>query len=463
VIFASFDFAAFLLVLLAALALLRDEGARKTLLLAASYLFYAWWDWRFCGLILASTAIDFVAARAIDRSTGPARRRWLALSVAANLGILATFKYAGFFRDTLVAAFPTLAAAIPRLDLVLPIGISFYTFQSLSYTIDVYRGRLAPTGSFRDLALFVAFFPQLVAGPIVRGREFLPQLARQHPVRASNLLRGAPIFVRGFAKKVLFADTLAVFVDTVFATPEAFSAATCWLAAFAFTAQIYYDFSGYTDMAIGVGAALGFALPENFRHPLLSRNVAEFWRRWHITLSSWMRDYLYVPLGGNRRGDLRTAVNLTTTMLLAGLWHGASWTFVVWGALHGVALIVHRFGWAARRRRAARPGSAAFARAATLLFTVLAFVVFRADSLAVAATMFQRMAGAGGGIDWFHTESVVVLGLAAALHVGTAVRRERPWTLDLRRPRHAAAAVVLLLLVLLFAPVGSGPFLYFQF
>jgi len=466
VIFSSVDFFVFLALLIGAIACLRTEDQRTSLLLASSYLFYAWWDWRFCSLLFASTAIDFYAARAIHRSRGPARRRWLVVSLTANLGILATFKYANFFLDALAATIPGATEWIPHLDIVLPIGISFFTFQSMSYTIDVYRRRLEPTSDLRDFALFVAFFPQLVAGPIVRAVEFLPQLTRTHPLRAENFRRGVPLFLQGFVKKVLFADTLALFVDPVFDTPDAFSSATCRLAAFAFTAQIYYDFSGYTDMAIGVGAALGFELPRNFRHPFLSRNVRDFWRRWHISLSTWMRDYVYIPLGGNRLGSARTGTNLLATMILGGLWHGASWTFVLWGAAHGAALLVHRAAARMRRQRlrTSAPMGVAAAWVTTLLWIVACFVVFRADSISLAVAMWTKIAGVhGDGIDWFHTPSLVILAVAVGWHAVIALRREREWSLDLRNPMHSAAALVVLLVVLLFAPVGANPFIYFQF
>jgi alginate O-acetyltransferase complex protein AlgI len=308
---------------------LRHNGARKAFLLAVSYVFYGFWDWRFLSLIAVSTAIDYVAALKIP-SAGSAgeRRAWLVSSLAANLGILGFFKYFNFFVDSAAVALAAIGIDVGRrtLEIILPVGISFYTFQTMSYTVDVYRGQLRPCRRFLDVALFVAFFPQLVAGPIVRAREFLPQLETPRRLAAVEVRPLCVLFLVGFVKKACIADNLAPFADPYFQNPGAYTAASAWLALILFSIQIYGDFSGYSDMAVALAGLLGYRIPRNFRNPYLSSNIAELWRRWHITLSTWLRDYLFVPLGGFRRHSrLATGRNLLITFALGGLWHGAAW------------------------------------------------------------------------------------------------------------------------------------------
>lgn len=336
----------FLIVFVGFWLLARRETARLLWLLTASYIFYASWNAKFLGLIVFSTIVDFFLGQAIHKATDKKKR--LALlwtSVGVNLGLLGLFKYTGFFLQTIqdIADAATLGVQVPMLKLLLPVGISFYTFQTMSYTIDIYRGEIEPIKSPLKFALFVSFFPQLVAGPIVRARDFLPQLHQQPQFFAREHSHGLYLIALGLFKKVAIANYLSVnIVDRVFEQPQSYSALEVLLGVYGYALQIYCDFSGYSDVAIGAALLLGFKLPINFNRPYASLDLQEFWRRWHISLSSWLRDYLYISLGGNRIGPSRTYINLLITMVLGGLWHGASWNFVIWGTLHGGVLAINR-------------------------------------------------------------------------------------------------------------------------
>jgi len=390
-LFVEFRFLAFFGLVLAISWSLRRNGARKAFLLLASYAFYAAWDWRFLGLILLSTAVDGVAGRRIhEAGEDQARRRaWLGLSLVVNLGVLFTYKYFDFFAGSLNALLTWLGvgSSLPVLELVLPVGISFYTFQTLSYSIDIYRRQLTPAEHPLDLALFVAFFPQLVAGPIVLAKEFLPQLTQQARWSSVNARAALVLFFVGFVKKSCFSDALSPYVDAVQLAPDAVSTAGAWISAAAFAAQIYCDFSGYTDMAIACAALLGYTLPTNFRAPYLTRSVGSFWTHWHITLGRWFREYLYFPLGGNRRGPARSALNIFIVFLVSGLWHGAAWTFVLWGSIHGTFV-------ALERTRLGRP-LARLPMIPALLYVnlvwMVSMVIFRAPDLDGAAALLRSM------------------------------------------------------------------------
>jgi alginate O-acetyltransferase complex protein AlgI len=390
VLFNSVTFFGFFAIVFAlyllAFSLPQPKRVQNALLLAASYVFYGAWDWRFLGLLVLSTLIDFVSARRIEDGPREQRRRWLLLSVISNLGILGFFKYFNFF----VGSFVELASAIgwsvsvPTLEIVLPVGISFYTFQTMSYTIDVYQGRLPAARSLGSFALFVVYFPQLVAGPIERATRLLPQLDAERQITWEQLRDGAWLILFGLFKKVVVADNMARIVDPVFGAAGPSGGVATWLAVYAFALQIYADFSGYTDIARGVSKWLGIELMLNFRRPYFSGNPQQFWQRWHISLSQWLRDYLYIPLGGNRGGPAKNYRNLILTMLLGGLWHGASWMFVIWGAIHGGLLVVHRL-W---QQRISASALAGLRRLAAPLLGVLffhavcfAWIFFRARSM----------------------------------------------------------------------------------
>jgi alginate O-acetyltransferase complex protein AlgI len=457
-IFSTATFLVFLAILLAAVALARNEVQRRVLIFVASFVFYGWWDWRFCFFLIIASTIDYRLALEIQRArTQPHKRRWLLLSLCSNLGILAVFKYAGWLIRN-VNAIAGLDLPVP--DIPLPLGISFFTFQAMSYTIDVYRGQFNPTRRWFDFSFSMSFFPHLISGPIVRASHFMPQLAAEHPLRRDQLLDGSAWFAKGFLKKTLIADQVAVCSDTVFADPAFYSSWTCWLAVAAYTAQIYYDFSGYTDMAIGLARMFGFRFPQNFDHPYLSRNITEFWRRWHMSLSSWLRDYLYISLGGNRKGHARTYANLMITMLLGGLWHGASWTFVVWGGLHGGALALHK--WMTERWPLPGPLRRAFGLPVTLLFVMACWVFFRSPTFHTAGVMLSRMLFIDpAGCDWPHVQALVAIAAAIAAHAWVA--RGRALVFDFTRPVHVALLASALIVDLLYTPSVHSPFIYFQF
>ncbi|HMP71826.1 MAG TPA: MBOAT family O-acyltransferase [Kiritimatiellia bacterium] len=343
-LFNSIDFVLFFAVVYGLYLVLRHR-AQNWLLLGASYFFYGCWDWRFLSLILISTLVDYVCGLKIHEATRPGTRRgFLVLSMVSNLGLLFFFKYFGFFAESAQVLFQRLGMELDwvTLHFVLPVGISFYTFQTMSYTIDIYRRELKPTRDLLDFAVFVAFFPQLVAGPIERARHLLPQVQLRRVLTYPMIREGCWLILLGYFKKVVIADNMAPLVATVFDHPDQAYGLSILAATVAFAFQIYGDFSGYTDIARGISKLMGFDIMLNFRMPYFALNPQDFWKRWHISLSTWLRDYLYIPLGGNRGGTVFTYRNLTLTMLLGGLWHGAAWHFVAWGAYHGLLLVGHR-------------------------------------------------------------------------------------------------------------------------
>jgi len=489
-IFSSWLFALFFTVVFSVYWTLRTRRARHWLLLAASYLFYMSWNPWLVSLILGSTLLDYFVGTALGRSDRPVHRKWLlALSVTGNLGVLATFKYADFFVLSLREMLTTFGvhANLSTLSIILPVGISFYTFQTMSYTIDVYRRRIDPERSFVDFAMYVAFFPQLVAGPIVKARDFLPQLQTIKRFDWRRIESGTVLFMVGLTKKVLIADQLALLVDKVFADPTQFTTGDLWLAMFCYGGQIYCDFAGYSDMAIAIARVLGFDLRANFANPYLATSLTDFWHRWHISLSTWLRDYLYIPLGGSRLGKLLTYRNLMITMLLGGLWHGASWTFVIWGAIHGLALVVTKvFANTAPHptsgHRASRLARTTVGWAATLLVVHIAWVFFRCQpvipqgalepeptTVALArATYFVTHLFVPAQVDhpiWLMNKLPIVclLMLLAAMHVYEEwTRRGRP-PLRLPAPVAGVAYAAWIIALAILSPENINPFIYFQF
>ncbi|MCQ2284165.1 MAG: MBOAT family protein [Bacteroidales bacterium] len=363
---------------------------RNTLLLTASILFYTWGEPLFILILLGSITIDYVIARQMPKREGKARKRWLALSLFINLGLLASFKYANFFIDNVQHFYHWLGLTPFQWSAVaLPIGISFVTFQKISYLVDVYRGDNEPQRRWDHLCLYILMFPQLIAGPIIRYKDIADQIQGRFATdTADSRLNGLFRFLIGLSKKVLIANVLAQQVDTIFAlSPGQISTGTAWLGMIAYTLQIYFDFSGYSDMALGLGKMLGFSFPENFNFPYISQSFTEFWKRWHITLGRWMMDYLYIPLGGNRISKSRTYLNLIIVFLLSGLWHGAAWTFVAWGLYHGFFLVLDKLGLKKQLLKIGRVPAAL----CTFLFVMIGWVIFRSDTISYAGAYIARL------------------------------------------------------------------------
>jgi D-alanyl-lipoteichoic acid acyltransferase DltB (MBOAT superfamily) len=445
------------------------------MLLVASYIFYGAWDWRFLGLIAFSTIVDYLLALRIDREIDPAlRRRDLIISMVMNLGLLGVFKYLNFFIGSFAALSDSLGipASLPLLEIVLPVGISFYTFQTMSYTIDVYRRELKPAANFWDFALFVAFFPQLVAGTIERATNLLPEIMQPRTITWDNLSRGAVLCLIGLIKKIVIADAIAPMVDSVYGL-DAPSGGAVLVATWLFAIQIYCDFSGYTDIARGVAKMLGFGLMRNFAQPYFATNPQEFWRRWHISLSTWLRDYLYISLGGNRHGPSRTKINLMATMVLGGLWHGAAWNFVLWGIYQGGLLVAHRqvFG---RRKVAVMHGIWGGIMKVILIalfFQVVSYgwLLFRADSFAQIVDFTARLTTirlsdfADLPMPALPFPALVGLLLLLAWDSATEVSGRARFYAGWPAPARGLLWAVMIYALAFGATTASGAFIYFQF
>jgi len=476
-LFPTVTFAIFFMIVLPVSWLLMPRRRRwKLFMLAASYFFYGYWNWRFCFLIAVSTIGNQVFATAIHRADTERRKRWLLTgAVVANLGVLAYFKYFDFFVSNATNALDKLGLHLsPEIVAVtLPVGISFFTFQALSYVIDTYRGTFEP-GRLIDFAVFLSFFPHIVAGPIVRPAEFMPQLKERHDPRHVDSSRAFFLIVIGLFKKVVIANLLATqIVDAVFASPNQHSSLEVLVAVVAYAVQIYCDFGGYTDMAIGIALLLGFRFPQNFDSPYTSTSIQDFWRRWHMTLSRWLRDYLYVPLGGNRSGKWRTYRNLMLTMVIGGLWHGAAWTFVVWGAIHGTFLCIEHWRRARRETRSLPDPPDTRARrvgARLITFTIVCFawIFFRSESFSTAEQMLGRLFDPAY---WFEPAPLVTVGVLLAITAGILeqyVPRDTWGRLMARFSNLAPVAQGLmlgasLLVINTMGPRGVAPFIYFRF
>jgi alginate O-acetyltransferase complex protein AlgI len=483
VLFPTITFALFFAVVLSANWILMRRPRRWLLfMLGASWFFYGWWDPRFVGLLVASSLGNYYLGRQIHLAVSQRGKRFgLRSAVIFNLGILGFFKYCDFFLGSVEAGLRSLGlhAELPLLELVLPVGISFFTFQALSYVIDIYRGRLEPTSLLR-FSVYLAFFPQLVAGPIVRASEFLPQLRRPRDPSKVDAARGFRLIGGGLFKKVVIADTLATrLVDPVFSAPADFTSPEILLAVYGYAAQIYCDFSAYSDIAIGCALLMGFAFPENFASPYLATSLRDFWRRWHMTLSRWLRDYLYIAMGGSKRGGWLTYRNLMLTMLLGGLWHGASWMFVIWGALHGVGLAVERWlreGGSGRPATEVQAGLAVSegglrswttrwaSRFAVFHFVCFAWIFFRSESMGAVGGVLRGLTA-----DWSSVTIgtpvllTLLLGLGSQVFSERSVQRVQAVFARLHPTLQGAALALFLFTIDLLGPEGVAAFIYFQF
>ena len=438
---------------------------RRYILLAASYFFYACWNYKFVALLLTLTAIDYTAGIWLERvSAGPRKKALLILSLSANLGFLGFFKYYNF----LAANLALLLGRPPHsfwLEILLPLGISFHTFQSMSYVVDVYRGEQKAVRSPIDYALFICFFPQLVAGPIVRAHTFFRDLFDWRPPSAGDVSNGILLMALGLTKKMAFADQFAKVANGYFSDVAGNPGmVTAWTGVLAFGLQIYFDFSGYTDMAIGMAKLLGFHFPVNFRRPYLASSITDFWRRWHISLSTWLRDYLYIPLGGNRHGKWMTYRNLAITMLLGGLWHGASWNFVIWGGYHGALLSVERAFRGNRPIREEWDWLYPVKAIATFGLVLISWVFFRAADLPQSMQILGQMFSHPGGHTLLQHWHVGLALVALALAV---VEEKRDWfarIVEAPAWAYATALAAMFLCLEVFGVIDASiPFIYFQF
>ncbi len=474
-LFNSIDFAIFLplVFILYWFVTQRSLSLQNLLIVVASYVFYAWWDWRFLGLIALSTLVDFLVAKRLQSTDGlNARKGLLLISLIFNLGMLAFFKYFNFFIDSWVEAWSGLGITmqVSTLNIILPVGISFYTFQTLSYTIDVYRRKLEPTNNLVQFAAYVAFFPQLVAGPIERASNLLPQFQKHRVFNSAFALSGFYLIIWGLFKKVVIADNCAFFVNQIFDSPTGYSSMELFMGAVLFAFQIYGDFSGYSDIAIGVARLFGFSLMTNFAFPYFSRDIAEFWRRWHISLSTWFRDYLYIPLGGSRGSSWLGVRNVMLVFLVSGFWHGANWTFIIWGALHGLLFLPLLLTKTNRSHVLTTRMSLKHLPNIVLTFLIvtLAWVFFRADNLTIASHyLWDLLQFKDVSLSLFHKTSKMLL-FSMMILIGIFVMLLFEF-LAVQRNEHEVilnrTSAIFIALLIVFMGVFKNPsdFIYFQF
>lgn len=474
-LFNTVEFFAFFMIVYFLYLILPHRG-QNLMLLAASYIFYGAWDWRFLFLLLFSTGVDYFAGLGMESAEGSFKRKFcLWASIAVNLGLLGFFKYFNFFTESFISfsRFFGLEVSAPALHIILPVGISFYTFQTMSYTIDIYRGHLKPTKNLLDFALYVAFFPQLVAGPIERASSLLPQILSPRRVSFEKIGDGCWLLMWGYFLKVFVADNVAPFANEVFAADPPYHTAQVLTGVYAFAFQIFCDFAGYSSIAQGVSKLMGIDLMTNFHRPYFSANPKEFWSRWHISLSTWLRDYLYIPLGGNKDGKLRMYRNLFLTMLLGGLWHGAAWTFIIWGAYQGILLIVHRLGkplWEYAGAIGHRFAGLAWQPILVFFFfqlVCLGWIFFRAQSVSQAGSLISGafhfdLAGLRE-----YSRQIVKLSLFICpllmIHLLQVLRENALIKVNFGWVRQGFVYFAIIALTVLFGSGGGESFIYFQF
>ncbi len=461
--FASIDFAIFFIIVIVVTLIIQkffSKNIKQLFLFIASYFFYGYWDWRFCFLLLFITLTSYFSAKSHKKMI-------YGMGIAIPLIVLGFFKYFNFFLNSFFSI--THQNHTSTLNIILPIGISFYTFQALSYVIDVHRGKIEVENNFIKLALYLSFFPQLVAGPIIKAHEFLPQLEEDRKINLENFKYGIQLITFGLFKKIVLADHIALLVDDVFFCPSAYHWTTIILAVISYSIQIYFDFSGYSDIAIGCAKCLGYDFNCNFNLPYISQNITEFWRRWHISLSTWLKEYIYIPLGGNRKGKIRQSINLLITMLLGGLWHGANWTFIFWGALNGIALCIHKRISKNKKKHFYIKTLNIF-----LTFTFISFtwIFFRADNFSIAwdiiKGIFTLQQGVSQPYFWSFVAIIVLVIFTICAIIKSHKNNEKEIKgyypiVNLNTISGLTTFFTVLGLILGLAFTGEQPFVYFQF
>lgn len=469
-IFSSAQFFIFFILLLLVFIMIKDMKIKKIILLAASIFFYAYWNILFVPLLLGLAVFNYITGIHIDKNPDESKKRRIIMiiGITVNLSVLIFFKYTNFFIENADLILGRFGLNVSILNIILPLGISFFIFELVSYLADIYTCKIKHACNFLDFLIFVFFFPRLASGPIIRAADFLPQLERGIRIKKDNINEGVQIFTMGLFKKLVIADQIAVYADSIFKSPRLFDSVSVWCGVIAYSIQIYCDFSGYSDMAIGIAKIMGFDLPVNFDMPYISLNITEFWRRWHISLSTWLRDYIYIPLGGNRKGYTQKNLNLMITMLLGGLWHGANWTFVLWGGLHGAALIFqkaftkwHKIKWGCNYTAV----TTFFSWLATYIFVDLAWVFFRAGTFHDAFTIITRMFIPSKGVNWiFMPLFIVILPIVIGATVIKCVIKKPGYLIfNLKKPLYSFIFVFVLMSILFLSASKSSPFIYFQF
>lgn len=470
--FTSIVFLVFISIVLFLLSRCKTNRQQQMIIFLADVIFYVSWDVRCLSLLFFQILICYIVSQKIRKKKSKKMNKcYVVIAICSILIVLCLFKYYGFFISAFRYLFPSISTI--SLKLVLPIGISFYSFMAISYVVDVYKGNLEANDSLLEIALYLSFFPHIISGPISLSRKFLPQLKEYHPITRKGLEEGIQIFLFGLVKKLVIADRLAVYTDTVFATPAAFNGFSLFCTVIAYSIQLYCDFSGYSDMAIGIAHVMGFTLPKNFNMPYLAKNPTEFWKRWHISLSSWLQEYIYFSLGGNRKGSIRTYVNLMITMLLGGLWHGADWKFVFWGGLHGLALVLHKdfrkwtnMGKVHIKHIYSEKIINVLFIILNCLFVCFCWIFFRADSLSDAFLIIQRIVGNASGVYYVSVYFVIFL-IAIVICYGVGVIKNKGngyyILLDLQRFLPKVAICMVILFIAVFGYFGSNVFIYSQF
>lgn len=469
--FVSIPFAILLAVLIVLLWIIKNQTFRKILVLIASFAFYAFWDWRVLIILIGYILINFLFTKSFEKHAGKEyQKKVLITSVFLNLGILAYFKYFNFFISSLNSLLSSFSPGLQTLDVLTPIGISFFCFNTLSYFFDIYNEIIPPTRSLLDFSLFIAFFPKIISGPIQRAKDFFSQLELGFQINLTNLNEGVQLILRGMLKKLVIADHLSIMVDNVFASPSVFSSLSAWVAVLSYSLQIFFDFSGYTDMAIGVGKILGFELPQNFNLPYTAQSITEFWRRWHITLSSWFRDYLFTPLEISRarkqRGKFIQCINILFVFSLTGMWHGANWNFILWGALNGAYISIENLISRSLTKPSPWTSKIAWIRSLFVFFLLsLTWIPFRASTWETMALIFKKLLFLEStiNIEWYYLWAVVIIPIA--LLGGYLIRRFNwRWPIFSLQKYYTPAIILFeALIVFFFSPSTTSPFIYLQF